>query len=420
MDAGVGTTVAENPFDITISFAPDGTNVGGYRNELFADLSQLAPPDDWQAIIVDAFQEWLQWIDADATVVRDQGAAFGTLGDVRGDSRFGDVRIAALPLLSDVIAVSLPRFAPAGTWAGDILFNSQSPLLTREELFAVALHEAGHVLGLRHSDDPSSPMFSHGIPASASPTMSDISQLRQLYSGAMGIDATTSVTHDEREYEVDDDAKSENEYFRSNDDELHAGQSNEQDGDERDLESSEPIDFEAEALRAVPWHPLFQATLGPENQQWSRDFKLSQPQLVQFVLSTKGEDEFKNAVVSATVKTSQGQVVRRLLAQADETVLDTLVLLLPGEYRFEVEGADGSRMREMKTLFYGQSFTLPIGPGISDPISSPMMPQDSPRKYSPYFKPRAGIIADPIVFPSSPYMSLPVSIAPAWWRRLRP
>ena len=77
----------------------------------------------------------------------------------QGDTRFGDVRIGAVPLTDNVMAESIPNnLLTQGSWAGDIVLNANAPWSDLHQVFSVALHEFGHVLGMEHSSDPASPM----------------------------------------------------------------------------------------------------------------------------------------------------------------------------------------------------------------------------------------------------------------------
>ena len=174
-DALAGSSIP----DLTISFAPDGTNVAGLSSVLFADLASQ-PTADWQQTIVRAFETWARYVATDVQVVSDSGDPLGIGGATQGDPRFGDVRVAAVPLPADTIAMSVPHGElAAGTWAGDILFNANAHWASLDDLYSVTLHEAGHVFGLGHSDNPDSPMFFHGVSPAITPTAQDIEAVRQ-------------------------------------------------------------------------------------------------------------------------------------------------------------------------------------------------------------------------------------------------
>ena len=191
--------------NLTLSFAPDGTDVAGRPNELYEVLDSLGPRDEWTSAITRGFETWTSLVDANLTIIPDGGQKFGTAGVTYADPRFGDVRIAAIPLEESVFAMSVPhdQFV-VGTWAGDIIINSNANWTSIDDVFRVVLHEAGHVMGLEHSDDPNSPMFTHGIPDSITPTQEDTDLLLELYGIERG-DDEERIQHESDDDDQDND-----------------------------------------------------------------------------------------------------------------------------------------------------------------------------------------------------------------------
>ena len=54
---------------VTISFAPDGTNVAGYESTLFQSLDALGDSSVWQDAIVRGFETWAQHTAASISTI---------------------------------------------------------------------------------------------------------------------------------------------------------------------------------------------------------------------------------------------------------------------------------------------------------------------------------------------------------------
>lgn len=168
----------------TVSVAADGTQIADATSQLSQLLQPLGDANVWQTTMLRALQHWASQTNADIAPVPDGGQAFGTPGLRRQDVRFGDIRIGAIPLSADVMAITIPVAAPvAGTWNGEILLNSSARFDSLDTLYAVMVHEAGHVFGLEHSDDPLSPMHLHGATPVTELTSADLANLHSI-SGA--------------------------------------------------------------------------------------------------------------------------------------------------------------------------------------------------------------------------------------------
>lgn len=175
-----------SPDRLTVSFAPDGTRISTYSSNLFTAFANTIAASEIEFTILRAFQQWAREASINVGYRSDVGEAFGISGPTQGDSRFGDIRIGAIPMASDTLAVTL-RHDPvvSGTWAGDILFNSKATFRNVTELYSVALHEIGHALGLSHSTAAASVMNPSCINSRL--TTQDISNLRSLY-GSRSLD----------------------------------------------------------------------------------------------------------------------------------------------------------------------------------------------------------------------------------------
>ncbi|HSQ56491.1 MAG TPA: matrixin family metalloprotease [Gemmata sp.] len=170
---------------LTFSFAPDGTITTQGGSVLTAVMSQAASDAVWQREILRAFQTWAVNAGINIGVVKDGGQDFGVAGAVQGDSRFGDIRIGAAGGAADEVASAGPFSWTGSTISGDVFFSATSPYTIgnvpgKFDIFSVAIHEAGHVFGLEHSNLTDSVMnetYSYRTGLSST----DISAIQELY-----------------------------------------------------------------------------------------------------------------------------------------------------------------------------------------------------------------------------------------------
>ncbi len=170
--------------NLTLSFAPDGTLINGVTNQFGTSLNTMSAETRTREILR-AFQAWVALANVNVGLVSDGGQPFGAPGTAFNDSRFGDIRIGAVPLSADSVALALPYDFAAGTRSGDVTFNSNLPFVAGTgdgfDLYSVALHEAGHVFGLMGSSDPTSAMYQVADRIRSGPNTDDITAIRMLY-----------------------------------------------------------------------------------------------------------------------------------------------------------------------------------------------------------------------------------------------
>ncbi len=194
--SGISQEAWLSPHRLTLSFAPDGTRVSSYRSSLFQSFQDLMSLPDLERTITDGIQSWIGRSNLNIGFVDDSGDAFGVSGLSQGDERFGDIRVAAIPLGDEVYAVAtaIDR-GVVGTWAGDILFNANAKFNSVDHFYAVFVHELGHALGLAHSSGPNDIMNPAAF--SLSQSANDIDALQKVY-GVRQLDQYDGLVADDR------------------------------------------------------------------------------------------------------------------------------------------------------------------------------------------------------------------------------
>jgi len=154
-----------HPELITLSFEPDGTDLGGRASNLVATFgADFGPASAWQNAVLGAAQTWAQQAAINFTVVSDSGAPSGTGSYQQGDPGFGDIRIGGFDFGDNGILALGFMPPPVNNYsvAGDIAFNTGQVFNINGldyDLYTVALHELGHAPGLDHSTAASAIMY---------------------------------------------------------------------------------------------------------------------------------------------------------------------------------------------------------------------------------------------------------------------
>lgn len=165
--------------NLTLSFAPDGTAIGGRAGDLGALLAALGP--DARADVLRAVQNWVVRANVNVGLVADDGSAFGTVGSQQSDPRFGDIRIGGIALPDDVLAVTAP-FNYYDHFSGNVVINTAGAFgAGGVDLFTAMLQEAGHAFGVSNSPDTASAMYEFYRGERAGLSSGDVAAIQQLY-----------------------------------------------------------------------------------------------------------------------------------------------------------------------------------------------------------------------------------------------
>ena len=172
---------------ITFSFVPDGTSIGGTPSVLFQTLNAKFSTATWQQQFQKAAAVWQNVTNINLAQVSDDGSSLGANGNQQDDSRFGDIRISAIPQSSGTLATCfLPPPINGGSDAGDIVFNSNVnwQVNSTYDLETVAIHEIGHALGMGHSQITTADMYAYYNGQKQSLTTDDTGGIQSIYGAA--------------------------------------------------------------------------------------------------------------------------------------------------------------------------------------------------------------------------------------------
>lgn len=180
-----------HPELVTLSFQPDGTNLGGVTSNLFSTMDARWATSVWQREILRAAQVWAQVTNLNFALVSDSGTDSGSGNYQQGDSTFGDIRIGAYNSGgSNLGSALMPPPVNNYSAAGDFTLNSTPNWVINQgggyDLFTVAAHEIGHTLGLYHSTVSSAEEYSFYNAIKSTLRSDDIAGIRANYSGGLG------------------------------------------------------------------------------------------------------------------------------------------------------------------------------------------------------------------------------------------
>jgi hypothetical protein len=178
-----------HPELVTVSFMPDGTDVGGVPSNLFGTLDSQFPTATWQKEILKGIQAYAANANIDFSVVSDDGSPFGSCGgsgsdcNLQGDSNFGDIRIGGVDLGGALGISMLPPPINGDTTSGDFFLDTTTDwnIGLTFDLNTVAAHEAGHSIGLDHSLLPVAVMFPTYLGLKLSLSIDDVLGIQSIY-----------------------------------------------------------------------------------------------------------------------------------------------------------------------------------------------------------------------------------------------
>jgi hypothetical protein len=175
-----------HPELVTVSFMPDGTDIGGVPSNLFSKMNARWSTGTWQREMLKGVQSFAAQTNLNIGLSSDNGAPFGSCGggdcNLQGDSSFGDIRIGGLDLGGALGFSMSPPPTNGDTTAGDFFLDTTAAwnIAQTFDLSTVSAHESGHSLGLDHSPVTTAVMFPTYLGIKL-PMLDDIVGIRSIY-----------------------------------------------------------------------------------------------------------------------------------------------------------------------------------------------------------------------------------------------
>jgi hypothetical protein len=173
---------------ISLSFVPDGTDLGGVPSNLFATFNaEFGSTYAWQHQIIRAAEQWARNANINFTVIGDNGSPIGGGSFEQGDPGMGDIRIGGYNFgAPEIAAAYFPPQTNNFSIAGDLQFNTAQPFCvggscSSYDIFTVAMHEIGHALGMLHSSSSQAAMFGAYTGPRTGLSCDDIAGIQGIY-----------------------------------------------------------------------------------------------------------------------------------------------------------------------------------------------------------------------------------------------
>jgi hypothetical protein len=173
---------------ISLSFVPDGTDLGGVPSNLFATFNaEFGSTYAWQHQVIRAAEQWARNANINFTVIGDNGTPIGGGSFEQGDPGMGDIRIGGYNFgAPEIAAAYFPPQINNFSIAGDLQFNTAQPFSvggssSSYDIFTVAMHEIGHALGMLHSSSSRAAMFGAYLGPRSGLSSDDIAGIQSIY-----------------------------------------------------------------------------------------------------------------------------------------------------------------------------------------------------------------------------------------------